>query len=278
MSPFQVSPEFQAELQGSLRDNKSVKLPFGAPQMWWSNGKPALLSVAEIEDARRFGGFGISKEDIDDQAGKLPSELPYNWKLFDDLSNHEGKLYSAYLSRTAWVAPIVRRYRWVNFEGKNKSQVEYLCYLAVMEQDKKLHPWGAVIVSGSSYSGGAIDAAFKDFAQKTSSIRGTVLQNFFFHPLGTWGKTPKPEPRKGKGGKESTITPCQIYMPENGYTEETLERWFVPAEIHPELAAMKSQSREWVDDWAKKESAQPISENPFGEASADICDGENITY
>jgi len=267
---FQVSQDVQAELQGSLRDNKSVKLPFGAPQLWWSNGKTELASVNEIEDARRFGGFGISKEDIDDQLSMINPELPYHWKFFEDLVNHDGKTYSAYMTRTAWVAPIVRRYRWVSFEGKNKSQVEYLCYLAVMTQDKKLNPWGTVVISGSSYSGGAIGAAFKEFAQKSSNIRGTVPQNFFFHPLGTWGKSPKSEPRKGKGGKSSMITPCQLYVPESGYTEETLSKWFVPQELHSELADLKRKAKEWVDDWAKKEESRQVEEvNPFGPPSDD---------
>lgn len=277
MSPFQVAPEIQSDLQGSLRDNKSVKLPFGAPQLWWLNGKPELFNLAEIDDARRFGGFGISKEDIEAQATLLPPELPYHWKLFDELTNHTGKAYSAYLTRTAWVAPIVRRYRWVSFEGKNKSQVEYLCYLAVMSANKTLDPWGPVVISGSSYSGGAIDNAFKEFAQKSSTIRGTTPQNFFFHPLGSWGKSPKSEPRKGKGGKESTITPCQLYVPESGYTEEILTKWFVPQEFHFELSNLKNKAKEWVDDWAKKQEARGEIAEPEM-PPVDAVDGAELPY
>lgn len=264
---FQVDPNVQKELQGSLTNNQSVKLPFGAPQMWWSNGKPALLSVNEIQDARRFGGFGVSREDVEAQAGQIPAELPYNWKLFDDLTNTKGATYSAYLSRTAWVAPIARRYRWMSFEGKNKSQVEYLCYLAVMEQNKTLNPWGAVVISGSSYSGSAIDNAIKEFAQKTASIRGGVSQNFFFHPLGTWGNSPKPEERKGKNGSSSLITPCQLYVPENGYTEETLQKWFVPQEYHAELADLLRKSKDWLADWAKKDQPEQQDVNAVLESA-----------
>ena len=138
---FQVDPNVQKELQGSLTNNQSVKLPFGAPQMWWSNGKPALLSVNEIQDARRFGGFGVSREDVEAQAGQIPAELPYNWKLFDDLTNTKGATYSAYLSRTAWVAPIARRYRWMSFEGKEEPFLEIAAGESIEQGTYSTHAW-----------------------------------------------------------------------------------------------------------------------------------------
>ncbi|MBM3182278.1 MAG: hypothetical protein FJZ86_18320 [Chloroflexi bacterium] len=257
MSKYSVSQDVQSQLQGTLRDNSAVRLPFGAPQLWWANGKPPLFDVDEIKDARRFGGFGISKEDVDNQKEQLPPELPYHWTLFPDLTNSKGKKYAAFLTRTAWVAPIIRRYRWSQFDGKSRSQVEYLCYLAVMEREtRKLNPWGAVVISGSSYSGGAIDDAIKTFGKMTADLRGGTPQNFFFHPLGTWGNDPKPEDRTGKGGQTSVITPCQLFTPEKGYTEETLDKWFVPQEYHAELAELLARSKDWVADWTRKPDHQ----------------------
>ena len=130
-----------------------------------------------------------------------------------------------------------------------------------------MNPWGAVVISGSSYSGSAIDNAIKEFAQKTASIRGGVSQNFFFHPLGTWGNSPKPEERKGKNGSSSLITPCQLYVPENGYTEETLQKWFVPQEYHAELADLLRKSKDWLADWAKKDQPEQQDVNAVLESA-----------
>lgn len=252
MSGFPVPQEYQEQFKGSMSDNKGVKLPFPAPTLWWMNGNAAFKNTKEIEDARRFGGFGISKEDIEEQG--IPAAQ--TWKLHD-LTNTKGDQYAAYLCRTAWVAPIARRFAWFENEGKWRSSLNILAYLAIMDANKKFTPYGAVILSAKSFTGNALDKCFKDFATKTAELRGDTLTNFFFHPIGTWGNEVKLEEIKGKGGASSTITPPQLYIPKDGYTAEHLQQWFVPNALPEVLADMrdyKANAQEWLDDWKNRKN------------------------
>lgn len=250
---FQVPEEFQNALKDSMRGENGVKLPFSAPTMWWFNGKPALKNVKEIATAQRFGGWGISKEEIDGFSD-LP-ELPSNWQLRDDLTNGKGETYSAFLCRTAFVAPIARRWGWFDFDGKSRSAVNILCYLAVMQQDKSLLPWGPVVLSAKSYTGNDLDACFKNFASKTTSLRGTALPNFFYHPIGTWGAEPKFIERKGKNAS-SSVTPPQLYEPTNGYNVEALTKWFVSTDVMSGMNDYLASAKEWLADWKNKNAKQ----------------------
>jgi hypothetical protein len=262
MSRLQNASNAEA-LQGSMKNNNGgIKLPFPAPILWWKNGNPELADTEEITDARRFGGWGISKEDVDEQ---LPNTvLPANWKYFEALRNNEGKTYSAFLARSAWVAPIDRRYTWVTFEGKSSSKVNYLCYLAVRGKDKnELMPWGAVVLTASSYSGKALDDAMAKFKSETATLRGDDPVNLFYIPLGTFGNTPKIEKRTGKGGKSSPIFPCQLWTPDSGFASTTLDEWFVGDEIAAEMGLLRIQAKDWLTEWNdKKQEAKPEVQAP----------------
>ena len=79
MTRFAVPQEVQEQLKDTMKDNSGVKLPFAAPTMWWMNGKAAFKNEASITDARRFGGWGVSKEEID-ELGIQPAP---SWVLTD---------------------------------------------------------------------------------------------------------------------------------------------------------------------------------------------------
>ena len=240
-------------LQGSMsRNDGGAKLPFAAPILWWKNANTELAGMDEITDVRRFGGWGISKDDIDEQKDQLPPELPANWKLFETLRNHDGGTYAAYLTRQVWVAPIDRRYVWKTYDGKARSKVNILCYMAVGTPDKKLLPWGAVVLSGSSYSGKAIDDAIAKFKTDTDKLRDGDPVNLFYIPLGTFGNAPIFDKYTGKEGKSSSTTPCQLFTPEGGYTAQTLDDWFVGDEVAAEMGLLRAQAGEWLDEWNKK--------------------------
>lgn len=261
------NPANAESLKGSMTGNgTAIKLPFGAPIIWWKNANAELSDTDEIKDARRFGGWGISKEDIDEQRESLPPELPANWRLFETLRNAEGGTYSAYLTRSVWAAPIDRRYNWfTNAEGKSSSKVNYLVYLATMTKDgdkTRLMPWGPAVLSAGSYSGKALDDAFAEFKKLTSTLRGEDPVNLFYHPLGTFGDAPKNEGRTGKSGKTSTITPCQLYKPQGGIVTSTLDDWFVGDETAAEMGLLRSQAREWLEEWNKKQTSQAHEEVP----------------
>jgi len=263
MATFAVPQEFQDELKGGMSDKSGIKLPFPAPTLYWYNGKTEFMTVNEITDPRRFGGWGVSKEDID-TLGVAPSRA---WKLHD-LTNKDAKQYQAYLFRTAWVAPIARRSAWFENEGKSRSSLNILAYLALRNKEGKFLPYGAVILKASSFTGINLDKCFKEFATKTAEFRGETLPNFFFHPIGTFGEMPKFSTNKGKGGKESSVTDPQLYIPDGGYSEEFLSACFVPnvgSEILADMAKFKKDAKDWLADWndrkgEKKESA-PVQEN-----------------
>lgn len=259
---FEIPAEFQEKLKNAMKDESGVKLPFAAPTMWWMNGKTALKSVAQIADATRFGGFGISKEEIDGFGSEL-AEVPQYWQLHNELTNNEGKTYAAYLCRTAWVAPIARRHAWFENNGKSRSSLNILCYLAISQQGG-LVPFGPVVLSAKSLTCNDLDKCFKDFAAKTAQLRGNTPANFFFHPIGTFGKEPKFEDRKGKNGASSSVTPPQLFVPETGITIETLQKWFVGAEVAADMAKYSDLAQDWIADWKnrKGEAKQTADEAP----------------
>jgi hypothetical protein len=269
-SIFEIPAEFQEKLKNAMKDESGVKLPFAAPTLWWMNGKPALKTVKEINNASRFGGWGISKDEIDDLEADWP-EVPEHWQLHD-LTNNEGNGYSAFLTRTAWVAPIARRYRWFD----NKSQLNILCYLAVMTRERVLLPHGPVVLSAKSLTGVDLDKCFKEFATKTVQLRGKTLPAYFYHPIGTWEQEPVFVERKSKGGSgSSSVTPPKLYTPKDGFTIETLKNWFVGVEVAEEMAKLLDLAQEWINDWKQRKSdARPemvteVPEDPFAQQDSD---------
>lgn len=258
---FEIPDEFQEKLKDAMRDTSSVKLPFSAPTMWWMNGKAALKNTKEINNASRFGGWGITKEEVDDMAD-WPG-APEHWQLHD-LTSNEGNNYSAYLTRTAWVAPIARRFRWY----ENKSQVNILCYLSVMTRERVLLPHGPVVLSAKSLTGVDLDKCFKDFTTRTAQLRGKTLPAYFWHPIGTWDPEPVFVERKSKGGNgSSSVTPPKLYAPKDGYTIDTLKNWFVGIEVAQKMAELLDLSQEWIDSWkqhknGEKTEPQLIEEPP----------------
>ena len=248
---FEIPAEFQNKLKDSMKDNGVVKLPFAAPTMWWMNGKPALKSVKQVENATRFGGWGISRDEVDNFGSEL-AEVPAYWQLHDDLANGQGGSYAAYLCRTAWVAPIARRYGWFDRNGQGRSSLNVLCYLAIYQPDKTLLPYGPVVLSAKSLTCVDLDKCFKEFAAKTASLRAGTLPNYFYHPIGTWGQEPAFVERKSKSGASSSVTPPQLYLPKNGITTETLQKWFVSGEVVTEMASLYDLAQDWINDWKNR--------------------------
>lgn len=255
---FEVPVDFQEKFKNAMKDEHGVKLPFAAPTMWWMNGKIALKSVAQIEDTTRFGGWGINKEEVDNFGSELP-EVPSYWQLHDNLTSSTGTSYAAYLCRTAWVAPIARRHAWFENDGKSRSKIHILGYLATASKDG-LIPYGPVVLSASGLTGIDLDKRIKEFASKSAQLRGTTGASFFYHPLGTFGKEPKFEERKSKnGGASSSVTPPQLFVPETGITTETLKKWFVGADVATDMAKYLDLAQDWIDDWKNRKGNAPAA-------------------
>lgn len=271
-SIFDIPAEFQEKLKNAMKDESGVKLPFAAPTLWWMNGKAPLKNTKEVNNPTRFGGWGISKDEMDEIGADWP-EIPPHWELHN-LTNDQGGDYSAYLTRQAWVAPIARRYRWY----ENKSQLNILCYLAVMTAERVLLPHGPVVLSAKSLTGSDLDKCFKDFAAKTVQLRGKTPPAFFWHPIGTWAPEPVFVERKSKSGRgSSSVTPPQLYTPKDGFTIETLKKWFVENEVAQEMAKLCDLAVDWTLDWkqqrksdARPEMAAEVAEDPFAPEGGDF--------
>lgn len=250
-------PTLKDGVQGSMQTGQGVQLPFVAPLLWWKNGETALTKTAEITDARRFGGWGVSEEEIVN-AGM---ELPNNWNMFE-LSGSKGNDYNAYLARFVYVAPIDRRFAWFQKPetGSWVSKLNILAYMGEMTAEKKMIPWGPVVLSAKGYSGQHIDNAFKKFMTETAKLRDGDPSNYFYHPIGTFAKEPIFEKVTGKGGSSSPITPCQLFVPNGGYTVEDMDRYFVGDEIAAVMVDLRDQAREWLSDWNRKKEQTEADE------------------
>jgi hypothetical protein len=264
---FDLPQEYNDAAKDSMKGaTAGVPCPYPAPEMYWRNGDTSLSAIKEISDARRFGGWGIDKKATNQLVG-VPEQFPSTWELFEGLTGKtSGETYDAYMTRSAWVAPIVRRYRWNDFS--NRSEVQYLCYFAETVE-KVMTPWGFVIVSAKSLDTKVLDGLFRDFENKTNDLRGTTRTNFFYNPIGTFGQTPTFETR-GKGNKTSQVTPPQLFVPQGGYTVDLLKSCFVGQDIAAEIyvAINNPATKAWADDWNKKsakvETQQAVEEaNPF---------------
>lgn len=234
-------------LHGSMDTNQGVQLPFVAPMMWWKNGEAALKPTQEIKDARRFGGWGISEEEI----ANASLTLPQNFHVFE-MSGNNGS-YNAYLARWVYAAPICRRFSWFQKpDGNWTSKLNILVYMAGMDENKNIDPFGPIVVTAKGFSGKYIDDAFKKFSTLTATLRDGDPPNYFYHPIGTFAADPVFEKITGKGGASSPITPCQLFVADAGYTNNDLDNYFVGEEIAAEMVDLHEQSKEWLTDWNKK--------------------------
>ena len=247
---FDLPQDYNEAAKDSLRGTSTaLPCPYPAPEMYWRNGDSTFATVNEIQDARRFGGWGVNKEAMSDLS------VPPDWILFEGLvGKASGETYDAYMTRSVWAAPIVRRWRWNDYT--NRGEVQYLCYMAHIE-NKVAKPWGMVILSAKSLDTKVLDGLFAKFKSATAEARGNTAPNFFYHPLGTFGPKPVYETR-GKGNKTSQVTPPQLYIPSAGFSPELMQTVFVGKDIAAEIvAAIKNPALiEWAAEWNNKKKAE----------------------
>ena len=126
-------------------------------------------------------------------------------------------------------------------------------------------PYGPVVLSAKSFTGTALDAAFKKFTSQTAAFRDGAAPQFFLHGIGTFGDTPIFQDAKGKGGASSTITPPQLFIPKDGFTAENIEKYFVSEQTMFDMGKFAKDAKEWIDDWqkrGKKDDAVAVTEVP----------------
>lgn len=260
--------EAREALKGSMDTNQGVQLPFVAPMMWWKNGEVALKPTYEVKDARRFGGWGISEEEVVNAS----LELPASFHKFE-MSGTNGS-YNAYLARWVYAAPICRRFVWFQkTDSAWTSKLNILVYMAGMDADKNTVPFGPVVITSKGFSGKYIDEAFKKFSMQSAALRDGDPINYFYHPIGTFEAEPVFEKITGKGGSSSSITPCQLFVRDGGYSDEDMDNYFVGDEIVGEMVDLYKQAEEWMHDWDKKDNKQ--NGNYVDDPSAATMQAEN---
>ena len=251
-----------------------IQLPFPNLRLYWHNGNPQ----AEKQGAKHFGGWFAGMDDFiaDLQTmGAKPEEAtgfigPEVWV------SREGKEYSVYSARAVYAAPIATRVSWYPDKpgGSAKGHVNILVYLAVRNTEKKLVPFAPAVLGGKSYSGKAIQDAFKLWVSETQQLRAAsapgVPVSMFYVPVGTFGTTRYQEMRGGNSA-QSPIVPCQYGKPSSGaWDESTLAAHFVGDNIGGEMMNLLKQAQEWLNDKPTSDDQQqptqqqqPSDEDPF---------------
>lgn len=255
-------------------DSDRITLPFAAPFLWWMNGDNHYKPTKERPqaDARYFGGWSSNQDGFDIALADIGRDTaPAGFSLVE-LVGDEGD-YSAYITRAVSVVPIGKRSRWIkNDEGKSRSHVQYLCYMAGIEteENRKLYvPFAPVVLSAKGWSAAALETAFQTWGSKTAKARNEFASKapawFFYAPIGTFGKEPNV---KQVGGKQkSPITPCSVYVPDD-VTADVLQTVFVGDVIAGAMVEYRRLASDWLTAWQQPaagedapESAQPAGRN-----------------
>lgn len=262
--PFEVPEGYTGDI-GNPLDTEGIRLPFLAPNVWWFNGRNQFKKE---NDQRYFGAWSMNDDDMAaamQEAGV--SQPPLGWVPFD-MVNDDGDNYNAFLNRFICIAIFGSRKTWDKKENKGRYQV--LGYLAYPDQDRKITPFGPVVLTCKSMASKFLQDAVVDFQTKTQTARRKFANNLpisaFYALLGTWGNQ-RVEQTVGKGANQKKVTPLRLYLPEQ-IDEQFLRTYFVGKEIAAKTAALKKEAREWLDAW--KQPQEPAASNGRDVPQADL--------
>jgi hypothetical protein len=267
---FDLPQEFVDGIRNAMNGDK-IELPFAAPILWWLTGKPGYKKDGS---SAYFGGWAGTAEDVENAVQAMGVSLPTAFKRIT-MVNNEGKEYDVFCTRSAAVAIIAKRTRWIVDEQTqhSRSHTQVLCYMAEFDKEKKAYiPWGPVVLSAKALSGKALEDSFREWDKKTAAARRQYAKNlppwFFYAPIGTFGD--KPNTKMVGSGQQSPITPAQVYTPEE-IGEAQLTAWFVGPDVAAIMADLKGQAKEWLEAW-KVDKKAAVAENASPEAPSNFDD------
>jgi hypothetical protein len=264
MSP--ITSNYKAsDLGNPFAGTGEVTLPFPHLRLFWHNGdgKAALNS-----GVYHYGGWFSGQDDMNSDLsewGIKPDMLGFSGP--DTWVNNKGKEYQAYHNRQIYIAPIAPRVTWRKIKKDDgswtsKSTYALLCWLAY-PADKTMKYLGPAVISGSSYSGGAIEDAIKSYPGITAKARAEAAPDVpswqWYIPIGTFGNK-RIQVVVGKGAKQSPIVPAQIFVPDGGWTAEKVAHYFVPNEQVQQIMDTKKAAEEWLAWKPSGEATQPTTQ------------------
>jgi hypothetical protein len=248
---FTLPAEFVENMRNAMSDEQ-VELPFPAPVVWWKNGDKRQKATGGV---LYHGGWAISADTLD----TLNLDTPAGF-VAETWINRDGGEYNVLSCRSFGFAVIAKRRQWTQNEaGNSRSHVQVLGIMALYDKGaKKYNIYGPVVLSAKGLAGRSLEDAFKKWDKSTLPSRKQYANGypawFFYAPIGTFGNEPVFE--QWGGAQKSSGTPVQVFVPEL-VTDEHLRAWFVGADTAAMMNEFKSQAKDWLNAWAKKDNAAP---------------------
>lgn len=246
-----------------------VTLPFPFLRLSWVNG----YAGRDPKTVEGMGGFQAGVAEFESDVAALGDYAPSYFKGPSTWQDAKGqKTYDVYHSRAIYAAPIGSRVRWSKFEknGKmvNASKTEILVYLADIDAEKHLVPYGPAVISAKSYEGNFLLDAFKAWVADSAEIRKTeapgVPSAFFYVPIGTFGDK-RLTKLVGKVEK-SPVVPAQVGK--IAWTPENLGAYHVGAEVEALMVSLHEQAGEWLTE--KADNKAETTPKPVDNSANDL--------
>lgn len=251
-----------------------IKPPFPYIEFNWHNG---FAAADKSRGAMHFGGWQISDENAASAIGLFGKVYGYFGESTMWAKGKGDGEYPAASTRFITCAPIATRVKWYegNDDKRGSSKTQVLVYLAEIDKDHKITPYGAAFINcGSYHSGKAIQEALQAWSTYVNQNRATVaIGNIpawaFWGYYGTFGD--KRVTREVGKTEKNIIVPCQAKLLQD---PQNLRALYVGDTIAAEIMALRTQAKEWLDDAKKKVAVIETQE----QAAPDVGDGENIPY
>lgn len=230
-----------------MQSSGQVTLDFSALHLWWKNGNPQADPKSIVN---YFGGWCAHREDADKTLTEMQRTIPPTFQPFTYHSS-DNKPYDVYATRVVAVTPILKRSRWFTDRDTNRpyNRTEILVMMATIDiKAKAFVPWGPVVLSGSSYSGVAITDALAGWRRKIERFCNDAKPVWaHWVVLGTVRDTIYTELR-GKGTKQSPITPCEISMPAD-VSQQFVEGRYIGDQLMGSCVEYRLMSQDWAASW-----------------------------
>lgn len=267
MSSKYAIPDDARQVIGSPRpEGEAIQLPFVAPLVWWTNGRPERRP----EDGILYtGGWAMKGVDYDLAVAEY-GQLPYWQETLTDMTGDMGRLYETeYIA----VAPFAGRRKWLDKEKGDDytgGWLQELCLMGYLDSDASTFvPWGPIVVSTKVYAAKRFGQFINDWSMMTADARkkyaGGRESWYFFMSVGHFGDEPKFVTR----GKSNTATySLPVLYEYDEVTEAILDMTFVGSGSAAKMAAWKIAADEWIHDKAWRDDPLPEesgnqNENPY---------------
>jgi hypothetical protein len=257
MSPIELDPNISRKLNDGMDAGDAVELPFPVAYVWALNGQTSEKTAG---NALYFGGWACKKEALENVVEEIGNVIPSGWTEVT-IGARDGSEFDAYITRHIIAAPIAKRMSWVKdgvrlseYQEGGRRHLQVLAYMAEVEvkKDKRTYlPWGMIVLTAKGYQANNLLDSFSQWEKVTSSVRREVAPGVpawcFYAAIGTFGKERKAI-MVGKPGKQSSITPVSLFVPEE-VTPELMESLFVGQEVAGLMADFQDQAQDWLNAW-----------------------------